>query len=58
MKSLERLIMNDEAQILMEKIRNINLTIEAKSYTIEEEEYHKKQVKNYLKRLNEIMKEE
>ena len=58
MKGLERLIMNSEAQILMEEIRNINLTIEAKNYTTEEEEYHKKQVKNYLKRLNEIMKGE
>lgn len=58
MKELERLITNDEAYYLLEEAREIEKTIEAKGYTIYEEEIMKKKKKEILKRIKEIMKGE
>ena len=58
MKKLERLITNDEAYYLLEEAREIEKTIEARGYTIYEEEIKKKKKKEILKRIKEIMKGE
>lgn len=58
MKKLERLITSDEAYYLLEEAREIEKNIEAKSYTIYEEEIMKKKKKEILKRIEEIMKGE
>lgn len=55
MTKLEKLIMSDEAECLMNEIRNINISIEAKSFTKEEEKYYTKRKKDMIRRLNEIM---
>lgn len=58
MKELERLITNNEAYYLLEEAREIEKNIEAKSYTMWEEEIMKKKKKEILKKIEEIMKGE
>lgn len=57
MKDLLNLVKSDEAMYLLEEVRGLERTFEAKSFSIEEEEYHKKRQKEMLKRIKEIMKE-
>ncbi len=56
MTKLEKLIMSEDAQYIMEEVRNILVNIEAKGFTKEEEKFYIQRKNEYLKRLKEIMK--
>lgn len=57
MKEVMNLITSDEAIYLIGKAKDIQQSIDEKSYSLEEEEYYKEKQKVILKRIKEIMKE-
>lgn len=58
MKELLRLVKDNEAMNLLQEVKNLEESFEAKSFSLEEEEYYKEKQKEMLKRIKEIMKGE
>lgn len=57
MKQLLKIAKSEEAMELLKEIAELEKCFEANSFTIYEEEKHKKEQKEMLKRIKEIMKE-
>lgn len=58
MKELKRIIESEEAMQLLEELAELNIYINAKSFTTYEEKVKQKELKDGLKRVKEIMKGE
>lgn len=56
MKELKRLIESEEAMSILNELAELNKCINAKCYTVYEEETKRKELNENLKRVKEIMK--